>query len=100
MAGAASFSVCTHLPAVSGSNVLKPVMLPPGRAKLCDEARADGIGDDDEDDRDRRRQRLQGGQTERAVGDDQVRGLGDDLLGHVLGVLRNAGIPPHVELHL
>jgi CHAT domain len=33
--GAISFSNSSHFPPISGSNVLKPVMLAPGRARLC-----------------------------------------------------------------
>ena len=32
--GAISLSNSNHLPPISGSNVLNPVMLPPGRARL------------------------------------------------------------------
>jgi penicillin-insensitive murein DD-endopeptidase len=35
IAGATSFSNCTHLPPISGSKLLKPVMLPPGRDRLA-----------------------------------------------------------------
>ena len=50
MPGATSRRSWSHLPAISGSNVLKPVMLAPGRDRFGDVARADRIADDDEDD--------------------------------------------------
>ena len=38
-------------PAMPNSNAVKPVALPPGRARLVDEAGADRVGDADEHDR-------------------------------------------------
>jgi hypothetical protein len=34
VSGAISLSSCTHLPLTVGSNVVKPVMVPPGRIKV------------------------------------------------------------------
>jgi hypothetical protein len=35
MPGATSFSISSHFPAKECSKIVKPVMLPPGRARLC-----------------------------------------------------------------
>ena len=45
VAGAASLRISSHFPPIEYSKLLKPVTLPPGRARLGDKAGADRIGD-------------------------------------------------------
>ena len=62
--GAISLSSSSHLPAIVGSILMKPVTLPPGRGQARDEAAADRIGNGRENDGDGARllqQRRSGG---------------------------------------
>src|SRR5215475_7182357 len=49
--GAISLSSSSHFPPMLYSEIMKPVVLPPGRARLPDDAGADWIADDRKDDR-------------------------------------------------
>src|SRR5262245_55101356 len=49
--GAISLSSSSHFPPMLYSEIMKPVVLPPGRARLPDDAGADWIADDWKDDR-------------------------------------------------
>src|SRR5215813_13428582 len=53
--GAISLSSSSHLPAIVGSVKMKPVTLPPGRAKLATKPLPIGIGNDRKNDGDRAR---------------------------------------------
>ena len=77
--GETSRSSSSHFPPISGSKVLNPVMLPPGRAWLCDKARPGRIGHDHEHHRDAARGLLRGGGRRRPVGDDHIGRQRDEL---------------------
>src|SRR6516225_3029854 len=79
--GATSLSSSTHLPDIVGSVTINPVALPPSRGKFRDEAAPDRIGGDRENDRNGTCLFQQRHRAGRALRQDQVRLVRDELLG-------------------
>ena len=78
--GATSFSSSSHLPPMVASTLVKPVALPPGRARLAANFSPTRIGHGDEDDRDRANLGKQGPDRGRAPGKEHVRRQAYQLL--------------------
>ena len=71
--GESSLSIWSHFATIGKSIKLKPVALPPGRARLLNKSLPDRIGDRHEDHRDRAGLAQQGAYPQRTIGDDYVR---------------------------
>ena len=71
--GAISLSISSHFPIMGKSTNVKPVMLPPGRAKLAIEALSDWIDDHGEDNRDGAGRLFQRRNDRSSAGGNEVR---------------------------